>query len=436
MFRREDRKLAARLARALDGLETGDDEAGRLAAVLERAAEPARFDVADPQVEQALAQIRPRVRAEAPARRVPRIGLAFAVAAVAAAAVLVVTLVQLPGVDVQSKALAALGRPGTILSVEERVEPGTPGAFPPSTRVAWIDSKGGRVLWTQPAHGIPVEMMLLDHGRVSRYLYQRDLLVVGSSCRAFASGCADVVDPIAFYRNALLGRGAVESKEEELRGKPVYRLTLPVQTLPDAVRIEQRVTISAKTFLPRLIEWREQRPGEPERTAARIIVRSIQHLTPQEAGEVFVLPLSSETRVLERIAPGKTLRKVGERRLSLAQARRLAPRLLWLGRRFAGRRLTRIEEVRWNAGTAYRIRYRGVTVWNYTNVVPPELVPGRVGAPSKTVPGRNGVAHFYPSRQGELVAELERGARSAAVIAPGLYKEDVFHLIEALRPLR
>ena len=124
-----------------------------------------------------------------------------------------------------------------------------------------------------------------------RFLPAQHLLIVGSSCRAFASGCAELVDPVAFYRRALAGSGAVRSKREG----DVYRLTLPLQSLPDAVRIEQVVTVDAETFLPKLIEWREN--GRP---VSRITIESIERIPRSQVFELLDLRTPARTRVEQR----------------------------------------------------------------------------------------------------------------------------------------
>ena len=77
---------------------------------------------------------------------------------------------------------------------------------------------------------------------MQRFLPGQHLLIVGSCCRAFASGCAELVDPVAFYRRALAAAGTLEAKREG----DVYRLTLPLQSLPDAV--PDRATASRSTL--------------------------------------------------------------------------------------------------------------------------------------------------------------------------------------------
>src|SRR5207244_12006434 len=138
--------------------------------------------------------------------------LAVGAAWAGAVAVLVSCRVRMPGADIEGKARAALGVGATILKVEERIVPAVPGTFRPSTRTAWLDPARGLERWKQVSGGRTIEETLVRPGHFSRYLPLQNLIVVASSCRAFASGCADVVDPVAFYRRALLAHGAKEPK--------------------------------------------------------------------------------------------------------------------------------------------------------------------------------------------------------------------------------
>ena len=430
MSRRDERVLAARLARVLDGDERGDDELRALVTVLERATEPARFELPAEDVEHELARARPRLQARPRRRHEPRLALAFGAAAVAAVALVVFTFVRLPGVDVEGKALAALAG-GSILKIEERIEPVVPGTFPASTRTVWLDRKRGLEKWTQVLSNLRVEETLVEPHRISRFLTAQNVIIVGTSCRAFASGCADVIDPVSFYRRALAGDAHVKAK----RSGDVYELTVPVQTLPDAVRIEQHVTIDADTFLPKTIVWTEQKPGRRARAFSRIVITSVQRLPRREAVGVFSLSQFGPAKVVQRTTSREPLRKLGETRLSLAQARRLDPPLLWLGPSYLGQRLRGIDALRWNAGVAYRLRYGPATVWNYSTVVPPELAPNRFGAGLKPLPVGRNVARFYSSASGKSVAEIDTRTRSAAVVAPLYGKEDVYGAVQRLRAL-
>lgn len=429
MSRHDERELAARLARVLDGQERAEDEVAALVTVLERATEPARFEIAEGVVERELARARPRLQPGRGAGRrpAPRLALAFGAVAAAAVALVVFTFVRVPGIDVEGKALAALGGSGSIFKIQERIEPVVRGTFPSSIRTVWLDPSRGLERWYQLSEGQRVEEVLVKPGRISRLLPAQNLLIIGPSCRVFASGCAEVLDPVAFYRRVLEGKGTVKAKREG----GVYRLTLPVQVLPDAVRIEQRVTIDATTFLPTRIEWLEQRPGERIHAVSRILIDSIDRLPAAQVSSPFHLPPTPGVRVEQRSVSKVPVRKLGETRLNVDAARRLKPSLLWLGPS-----PTAIDEVRWNAGTAYRLRYGGVTVWNYREVIPPELASARFAAPAKTIPLGDKVVRFYQSEGGLSVAELDTRGWSVAVVAPSDAKEDVIAVVRELRPLR
>jgi hypothetical protein len=142
------------------------------------------------------------------------------------------------------------------------------------------------------------------------------------------------------------------------------------------------------------------------------------------------------THVEQRTTSGKALRKLGETRLTLAQARSLHPPLLWLGREYAFRKLKSIERIDWNAGSAYRIRYGRITLWNFSKVVPPPVLAARVSAPPKPIPIDGNVAHFYYTPSGQVAVEIDRGGYSIALVAPTYTKTDILGFVEQLRPLR
>jgi hypothetical protein len=148
------------------------------------------------------------------------------------------------------------------------------------------------------------------------------------------------------------------------------------------------------------------------------------------------MPVPSGTKVEQRSVSGKELRKLGETRLTLAQARSLDPPLLWLGPEFAFRKLKSIERIDWNAGSAYRIRYGRVTLWNFRSVVPPPVLAARVSAPSKPVPVSGNVAHFYFTPGGLVAAEIDRGDYSVALLAPQYAKANILDAFGRLKPLR
>ncbi|MFN2466793.1 MAG: hypothetical protein ABR521_01470 [Gaiellaceae bacterium] len=430
MRSREDRELAVRLARVLDGREPGEGEVRELASLLELAAAPARFEVSPDEVERAL-RAAPAPRPVAHRRPVRRLVLAAGAVAAAAAALLVATVLRSPGLDVSDEALAALGGPRGALRVVERIEPARAGAFPPSIRVGWLDLGRRRALWNQFVGGRLATVTLLEGQRVTRFTLRSNTAIVGPSCRAFASGCAELVDPVELYRRALQ-RGVASTSEGRSGNRRVYRLRLAVQQLPDSVPIEQVVTIDAETFLPLRIEWRER----GERTFSIITVRLVKVVSASQAAAAINLMLPSNVRIVQRVAPKNGVRLLGVRSLSVEQARRLPVALQWLGPTYGGQPVTSVEEFRWNAGRAHRIRYGdALTIWSYGALVPPALAASRY-VPAKSIPLGEGIVRFYTTDEGRVVAELERGGRAVALIGPQFGKEDLYTTLTRLRPLR
>jgi hypothetical protein len=438
MRRGDERDAARRLARVLDGAETGDAELEAVARLLRDAAAAARVEVTDVEVEQALGEARRRAPTPA-AGGVGRSGIAFGLGvAVAAAAVLLLVLPFASGpvtVDVQARALSALGGSGNLVRILEIVRPGPGASFPASVRAGWLDPSHDQARWTQSVGGRVVAETLVDHRRVTRYDPATGTATVAASCAALASGCAEATDPVAFYRRALVRARSARAQEVTVAGRRVYRFRLPVQQLPDAVRIVQVVSIDAATFRPVRIEWRERTPGGRERTAAVIEVRTIQVVPPGGAPpNALAIELPPGTHVTQLVAPATPVRLLASRRISLAQARSLRPLPLWLGRRYAGNRLAAITLLRYTGGSALRLRYGPFTVWDYGRVVPPPLIGAAL--PVKTAPFGSGVARFYASRHGRLIGELNRaGGGTAAVVAPERTKETIFAAVAALRPI-
>ncbi|HYX83655.1 MAG TPA: hypothetical protein VE777_01675 [Gaiellales bacterium] len=437
MLRRDERDAARRLARVLDGAETGDAELEAVARLLRDAAAAARFEVSPPEVEHALGTAHgraPAPRPGRPGRRGFALGLGVAVA-LAAAVLLLLPFGSGPvTVDVQARALSALGGSGNILRIVEVVRPGPGGDFLPSVRTGWIDPAHGLERWTQSVNGRVVAETLVDRGRVTRYDPGAHTATVAASCKALASGCAEATDPIAFYRRALASRRSVAAREVTVAGRRLFRFHLPVQRLPDAVRIEQVVSIDAETYLPVRIAWREQVPGGRSRIAAEIDVRQITVLRPEDVSpDTFGLEIPPGTHITQLAASGAPVRLVGARRITLSDARALHPSPLWLGRRYHSVRLTSITLLEYTGGVAVRLRYGPFTVWNYGPAVPPPLLGATL--PVKAVPLGHRFARFYASRRGELVGEIDRPGGTAAVVAPQYTKEDVFAAVASLHPL-
>ena len=296
MPRVDDRDAARRLAAVLDGAEPGDADLATVARVLRDAAAAARLDVADVRDRGWRSSARGRER-----HRVVRRGRGSASPAWRSPPpscwpsliVLALPFTSAPA-DRRRPGAGARGarRPRQVLSVAELVRPGPGQSFPTSLRTGWIDTEGRRQRWTQSVGGTVVAETLVDHGRVTRYDPASGTAVVATSCAALASGCAEGVDPVAFYRRALAASGPLSSSARDDRRPPGVPRRPPGPALADSVRIVQVATIDAATYLPRRIEWRQILAGGRERTFAEIVVRDIARANVStEPPSVFDLEL-------------------------------------------------------------------------------------------------------------------------------------------------
>src|SRR5438105_11595975 len=293
------KELRKDLARA----GASESEAAELAALLARAAEPARFAVSADEVERVLERIRPVPRP----RRWPRV----AVAAAGLAVVVFALVLVLPSrqQSVQARALAAFGGDNTVLRMRESIRTWIPGVTE-SDRVAWVDPSQGRARWPQTVSGEVVADTFVDPGRVVRFLQHSGTRIVGTSCRSFAAGCSELIDPVTRYREQLQ-RTQVRAVRTTFAGRSTYRLVLPLQG-----RIDQVVFVDTETFLPRAIEWRELLPSGRRFVVTTIELRAVER-TPRAdvpAGTFTAPHIGSAVHVL---AAG---RKLGERTLTVQQA--------------------------------------------------------------------------------------------------------------------
>jgi hypothetical protein len=429
----EELALARSLAAVLDGAP-GDGESVALATLLTRAAGTARIEIPGAALERALDRARPRVR-----RRRPSVRIGLAVAGTVAAAVAAVLIVLLspftsaPGLDVSARAIAALGGPATVLEVVEVITPA--GSTRSATREGWIDLTSGRERWRVTVDGRLVSDTLVTAHEVRRYVVDSGVVIVGASCRAFGSACAELVDPVAFYRDALRAAGQVAAERVSVAGRPAYRFVLPARRFAGATRIEQVVTLDAETYRPVRIVWRDVLASGETREASTVDFRKIQvrrrDAVPSAA---FVLDVPSGVRVEQRDQSGQPARVVAKRALTLAEARAIDPALFVLDPQLYGH--PTFTEVRYSTGTVYVVRYGvGIAVWNYTDVVPPQVLAVR-GSPAKTVPVGDAVANVYFANNGVIVAEIDEPQRSVAILMREGGKADVFEALDSLHPLR
>ena len=421
--------VAEQLARALAGEPTGVDEADHLARLLREAVVPARFVVTPDETERALARL-PRSRA----RRLRPLGLiAAAGIAIAITAALVVGLPEsrTPGVDVEAQALAAIRDTRPIVEIVMRVQ--RPGSGERVIRTQWSGTDG-RTRVRERLDGSVIEDILREPGgRVVSYQASSRRVVVAPSCHSLAGVCSELIDPISFYRDRLASGHVSRLTTIRFGGRPAFRFTLAAQSLgAGTTRIEQVVIIDAATYLPRRIVWREIRSGRSNLDAV-FDVTSIVPLAedPQQA---FTVPAPPGTPVVQVNESGVDLGRPAVASLTLAEAGAEFPDALWVGRRYHGLRLTRVDAVHWRSGAALRLDYGPLTVWNFNRVIPPLLLDSRT-LPAKPFPSNGVTARFYVAGH-HLVAERDLPQNSVAVIAPELSKLQMFDVISAVRPLK
>ena len=421
--------VAEQLARALAGEPTGVDEADHLARLLREAVAPARFVVTPDETERALARL-PGTRAR---RLRPRGLIAAAGIAIAITAALVVALPEsrTPGVDVEVQALAAIRDTRPIVEIVMRVQ--RPGSSERVIRMQWSGTDG-RTRVRERIDGSVIEDILREPGgRVVSYQASSHRVVVAPSCHSLAGVCSELIDPISFYRDRLAAGHVSRLTTIRFGGRPAFRFTLAAQSLgAGTTRIEQVVIIDAATYLPRRIVWRETRSGRSNVDAV-FDVTSIVPLAedPQQA---FSVPAPPGTPVVQVNESGVDLGRPAVARLTLAKAGAEFPDALWVGRRYHGLRLTRVDAVHWSSGAALRLDYGPLTVWNFNRVIPPPLLDSRT-LPAKPFPSNGVTARFYVAGH-HLVAERDLPQNSVAVIAPELSKLRMFDVISAVRPLK
>jgi hypothetical protein len=327
------------------------------------------------------------------------------VAAVLAACVLVGgAQASRGGSDVRTQAARAIAH--TFYTVEE-IRPARPGLFAPTTSTGYLDPVRGRGHWHVTSGGKPVSETVVEGARVRRYDVADDTLTVAASCRAFASGCAEVLDPLDLYRRAL-----ASGTSQTAQAGADWQLT--IRGVAD---VEQVVTVDGTTYLPKLIEWREN--GAPVSTVR------IAALEQRAAGpDTFRLDPHPTARVRLLTATGAPVRVLSTRAAAVPRG------AYWLGRVYGGRTAHGVS-VRTTAGTALRIDYGPVVVWNYDDYLPPDVVAATTGF-AKTFPlPQGGVARTYFNASGFVVADVEIGGRRVAVVTRG--KVDVFRAAQQLR---
>jgi hypothetical protein len=311
-----------------------------------------------------------------------------------------------PSADgVQAEAARAIAH--TFYTVVE-IRPARPGLFAPTTSRGYLDPVRGRGHWHVESNGKPVSETVVEGARVKRWDAADNTLTVAGSCRAFASGCAEILDPVDLYRRALAsGSAAAEQAGAD------WQLTLR-----GVADVEQIVTVDGTTYLPKQIEWREN--GEPVST---VRITTLERQATFDS-EKFRLDAHPGARVRLLTAAGGPVRVLSRRATTVPRG------AYWLGPSYQAR-TARPYVIRTTAGSALRIEYGPLVVWNYDDYLPAEIVAGTTGF-AKTIPlPQGGVARTYFNSSGLVVADVEIGGKRVAVVSPG--KVDIFNAVQRLR---
>jgi hypothetical protein len=303
-----------------------------------------------------------------------------------------------------------------------------------SERTGWLDLHRRVARWSETVESRGAVETLVEPGGFTRFLPADKTTVIGPACEELASGCAEIIDPVAFYRQALLEAREAPAIPVDLGGRRALRLVLQLDGHLRALRLEQIVTLDEVSYLPRRIEWRVLRLDGLHQSIAVIDVEQIERVArPETPPGAFALETPLDARIVQRATPAEPLILLGERALTLEEARRSAPPLLWLGPAYREVDLSEVNEKRWNVGTVLAFRYGPFTVWNYGPMIPPELLAGRL-APT-LVPFAEGTARVFETGDGRLVAELDLGARTVAVGAAS-GRAELIRALEQLHELR
>jgi hypothetical protein len=383
-------------------------EAEELAALLERAAAPARLEVTRAEIESALARTRP-ARTPLRVRRLP-----LAAAALAAAALVLILVLPARQQSVQARALDALGGDNTVLHLREEVFARVPGVFGTTTRDVWFDADRGRVRWVDfGADGTAIAETLVTPTRFDRVLSNQGVHLFGTTCGGIVFGCAQVLDPVSRYRE-MLRTSEARPVRTTFGGRSTYRFELPLQR-----GLDQLVYVDVETFLPRTIIWRERDPGGRVHVVSTIDITDVERVARDDAPvRIFARPQGGR---LIRIAPAGRLVSVTPRTRSQVHG------AFWLG----PKGVRSIVARRYERGTTIVVRYRDFEVWTYRSV-PGELLASRFGE-TKTVDvgGRPATFAFLDGR----IALVRDGVPSVAVVSV-TSKEAIFDALSKVRPLR
>src|SRR5205085_9864653 len=90
--------------------------------------------------------------------------------------------------------------------------------------------------------------------------------------------------------------------------------------------------------------------------------------------------------------------------------------VLWLGPSYSGLP-ARAVRVRFNVGTAVRIDYELLAIWNYDRFVPPQVRASQTTAVQTFPLDSGGTARFFLGTGGTAIVEVEKDGRTAALVS-------------------
>ena len=130
-------------------------------------------------------------------------------------------------------------------------------------------------------------------------------------------------------------------------------------------------------------------------------------------------------RAVQLTAHGEPVRVLSRRPAQLPPGSR------WLGPRYEGR-AARVEAVELTGGSAIRITYGPLVVWNYTTVVPPAVLQLR-GTPAKIFQIPGGIVHASFAGGVGVVADASFADGNSAVLSLQGDKIDTIRAVQLLR---
>ena len=184
-----------------------------------------------------------------------------------------------------------------------------------------------------------VDRTLVERGRITRYDPATHTAVVARSCAALATGCADAVDPIAVYRQALTRFAATET------GGSPSRPALPLRAARAAAARRRPRRPGGDGRRADAPSGADRVAGAPPRRPAR--AEAIIDIREVAAARASSLPRTRSPSPCRRGRPSPSSRRRAARCVRSAHGahpRRgagAAARIDWLGPAFAGHRLTR-----------------------------------------------------------------------------------------------